>query len=188
MFRIFRRHDPDLFQMSPAQLLRLVRHMVDRDANLVICPGDVATALNMPSMVDLWRAAPDLCRELGDRVHREYVSPWPPVFPEAPIRTWENTMSRTHAAVYRATWQFGVPVDDLMASGQLTATLAKMSETTPEILAPQRWQELASVLPTRLREIATAKAKTMGAADAAGAPLAMIEVLENSSIEEITKC
>ena len=187
MIRIFHRADLALFQMPPAQLVRLVRHMVSRDVDLVVSPHDIATALGL-HIRDIWRMDSRLCRKLDDRLHRKYVAPWPPVFSEAPAPSWKNSMSEIHACVYGAVSEFGVRVDDLMASGQLTATLAEMAETMPDILAPERWRALAAVLPTRLRDLADVRARAMGAANAAGAPLAMVEVLENSPLEEILKC
>ena len=188
MLHLFGSCDLDLLRLPRAQLVQLVWRMLERDPDLALCPSTVGLALDLLGR-DFDNLEPTLYSELLTRLYREHDRRWL-AYRSLPIpaKSWRTTMSPIHSAIYRACYPSVTWIDDLLEAKQLSRHLAMLAKIEPGILAPGRWRELADVLPTRLRDIANKNARAMGAADAAGAPLAMIEVLENSSIEEITKC
>ena len=183
--QIFGYCDLDLMRLPRAQIVQLVWHMLERDPDLALCPSTVGLALDLLGR-DFDNLEPTLYSELLTRLYREHDRRWL-AYRSLPIpaKSWRTTMSPIHSAIYRACCPSVAWVDDLIEAKQLSRRLAMMAKIEPGILAPGRWKALADVLPTRLRDLATKKARAMGAADAAGAPLIMVATIENASIEEI---
>ena len=183
--QIFGYCDLDLMRLPRAQIVQLAWRMLERDPDLAPCPSTVGCALDLlgRNFEDL---EPTLYRELLARLYREHDRRWL-AYRNLPIpaRSWRTTISPIHSAIYRACYPSVTWIDDLLEAKQLSRHLAMLAKIEPGILAPGRWKALADVLPTRLRDLATKKARAMGAADAAGAPLAMVSAIEDSPIEDI---
>jgi hypothetical protein len=185
--QVFGYGDLDLSGLPRAQLVQLVWRMLGREPDLALCPSTVGCALDLLGR-DFDDLEPALYKELLTRLYREQDQRWL-AYRSLPIptRSWRTTMSPIHSAIYRACYPDVEWVDDLMEARQLSRRLAMMDKIVPGILAPERWRDLARVMPPRLHAIADAKARAQGAPGAAALPLIMIETIENASIEDITR-
>jgi hypothetical protein len=154
--------------------------------DLALCPITVGWALDLIGR-DFERLEPALYEEVCARLSREYERREIASRNYCPTKSWRTTMSPVHAAIYQGCYPGVAYIDDLMETGQLSRRLTMLSEIEPGILAPERWQELARVMPPRLRAIADARTREWGATDATACPVAMISTIESSPIEEILR-